>query len=436
MRLRVFQSGAGDCVLLTANSGENILVDGGFRGTYKDHVRSSITIGPQMTKLDLVCVSHIDMDHIAGILQLLDDTLEWRVFRHHQSSPTPTKVSEPGFLEPPPIEEIWYNGFRDTVDDVTAIEDMLLFNMKSLGTVEELENQALEMQFLATGIKQGLELGARVSPKQLGISLNPDFDGGLMMATNPVSTRSFGDIDLSLIGPFAEDLDALRNEWNEWVEDKKTTIQDLHKKAEEDQARLRQEEGKTLIELLSNIALAGQERGSVTVPNLASIVLLAEEGNKSILLTGDARDEEILDGLEAANKLNSNGQLHVDVLKLQHHGSINNVNRDFCKAITADTYVVCGASGGRHENPDIKVLDFIFDSRLGSSQHRSTHASAAKPFKLVFSTNEHDGTKSTNKYMKKVKKHVEEKAKKANKNFQRVSTEFMSPGGSFIDIQI
>lgn len=436
MRLRVFQSGAGDSVLLTANTGENMLIDGGFRGTYRDHVRPNIAMGPGMQRLDLVCVSHIDSDHISGILQLLDDTLEWRVFNHQQSLPNPANVDRPAFDEPPPIDEIWYNGFRDSVDDVTAIENLLLFNMRSLGTVEALEDLALNMQFLATGVKQGLELTARISPEQLGIELNPDFDGGLMMATDPVATRSFGSVNLSLIGPFAEDLDELRDDWNEWIEDNRDTIADLHREAEEDQARLRQGEGKMLIDLLSRIALSGQERGSVSVPNLASIVLLAEEGNNSILLTGDARDVEILDGLDVAGKLDANGRIHVNVLKLQHHGSINNVDQAFCKAVTADTYVVCGASGGTHQNPDQKVLDFILDSRLSNGQHRTTHRSAGNPFRIVFSTNEHDGTDSTNEHMRVLRAHVEARVNTANANGQRVDVDFLPRGGSFIDVQV
>ena len=95
--------------------------------------------------------------------------------------------------------------------------------------------------------------------------------------------------------------------------------------------------------------------------------------------------------------------------------------------------MICGASGGNHENPDIAVLDFIIDSRIGPAQHQSKHPLAGGPFSLVFSTNEHDGTQSTNKFMKGVKTHVEAIA---NSNSQRVSVEFMKKGGSFIDIQL
>ena len=41
----------------------------------------------------------------------------------------------------------------------------------------------------------------------------------------------------------------------------------------------------------------------VTPPNRASITLLAEEGERTCLLTGDAAEEEILEGLEAAGRI-------------------------------------------------------------------------------------------------------------------------------------
>ena len=39
----------------------------------------------QGATLELVYVSHIDNDHISGVLQLLEDEAEWRVFDLHQA---------------------------------------------------------------------------------------------------------------------------------------------------------------------------------------------------------------------------------------------------------------------------------------------------------------------------------------------------------------
>ena len=50
------------------------------------------------------------------------------------------------------------------------------------------------------------------------------------------------------------------------------------------------------------------------------------------------------------------------MLKIQHHGSEHNLDRDFAKRITADHYVFC--ANGEHENPDLRILEVLLNSRL------------------------------------------------------------------------
>ena len=62
-----------------------------------------------------------------------------------------------------------------------------------------------------------------------------------------------------------------------------------------------------------------------SVYNLSSIVVLVESQGKRLLLTGDGRGDHTLAGLEAAGLLDGEGRIDVDVLKLPHHGSVRNV---------------------------------------------------------------------------------------------------------------
>jgi hypothetical protein len=98
--------------------------------------------------------------------------------------------------------------------------------------------------------------------------------------------------------------------------------------------------------------------------NLSSIVVVAEAGGKSILLTGDARGDDILDGLEAEGLLKKGGTVHFDVLKLPHHGSERNVETDFFRQVTADHYVI--SADGRDGNPEVATLQMISDARKDS----------------------------------------------------------------------
>ena len=73
-----------------------------------------------------------------------------------------------------------------------------------------------------------------------------------------------------------------------------------------------------------------------------------------MLLTGDARGDHVLDGLEQAGLLDAQGRVHVSVLKMPHHGSIRNVDGEFLRSVTADTYVI--SADGRFGNPDHATL--------------------------------------------------------------------------------
>ena len=57
-----------------------------------------------------------------------------------------------------------------------------------------------------------------------------------------------------------------------------------------------------------------------SVPNLSSIALLVELGGRSILLTGDARADQVLEGMGEAGVLDAAGRRHVSILKMPHHG--------------------------------------------------------------------------------------------------------------------
>ena len=81
---------------------------------------------------------------------------------------------------------------------------------------------------------------------------------------------------------------------------------------------------------------------------------------KTILLTGDARGDYILDGLKKA-KILKKKTLDVDVLKVPHHGSDHNLEPGFFETIVADTYVF--SADGTYGNPDREPLDWLIQAR-------------------------------------------------------------------------
>ena len=121
MKLHAFHAGDGDCLLLSSSDDSgaehHMLVDGGRSGDFQDNARDFVYALP---RLDVVCVSHIDEDHIAGVLRLMEDEVAWRVFDFAKATfeagdgPEP---DEPDFPRPPAIGEIWHNALFELVGE-------------------------------------------------------------------------------------------------------------------------------------------------------------------------------------------------------------------------------------------------------------------------------------------------------------------------------
>ena len=324
MKLHVVNAAEGDCLLL--ESGDTTprfaLVDGGPPGNYDKFGRRYLAdaVGPA-GKLDLAIVSHVDADHIVGVLDLL------------------AHIEEELANERPAITitDLWHNSFTESVD--TPAQDISQ-GIQALLDAAGAEKMALALgQTVFYGIGQGVRLA--LSARRLGIPVNHAFDGALISPDSVSSSvHSIGDLNLQVVGPTDANLRQLQREWLEW----------LAKHSQSFAA-----EGPT--------ALANADR---SIPNLSSIVLLVSDLHHRMLLTGDARGDHILDGLEEAGLLDDEGSIHLDLLKVQHHGSNRNATKTFFRKVTADRYVV--SANGKNGNPDLETLEWIVTAASGATK--------------------------------------------------------------------
>jgi hypothetical protein len=132
------------------------------------------------------------------------------------------------------------------------------------------------------------------------------------------------------------------------------------------------------------VAGLGDDVSEVTEANLASLMLYVQEkGGGRLLLTGDGVSTEILDGLRHLGKLDDLGRIHVEVLKVQHHGALANVDEPFAAAVTADEYLFCG--NGSHHNPEADVVEALALARL-TGRAGGAPVGPATPFRFWFTS--------------------------------------------------
>lgn len=418
MKLTIFQSDKGDCLMLEEREGQGkgkrMLIDGGMAKSYREHVAPTMGKLKEAKKsIDVLYVSHIDDDHISGVRQLLDDLVAWRVFRFQKKSGN-TQAKEPKVPEPPTPRQIWHNGFHTLLkDNSKAIEDALSAsatvlslapdNMRAADSKIFLTDLAEQNQDLATGVKTAIQVSNRISPDQLNIPLNPPEDKKLMFVRADAEPIPLGTMRIQILGPRSADLERLRKEWNTWLKANKAALSKLRQEAKETEDKLSSEAERVrgpMIELAKELG----DSSSVTPPNLASLMLLVEQGTgknvKRILLTGDGLGIEVIHGLKDLKKLRADGSLHVEVLKVMHHGSEHNMDEDFPKLITADHYIFCG--NGFSDNPEEVVVDAVLASRLSTGKRRSKNPEAGNPFHVWINT--HSSGTTNVKYRAHLKK--------------------------------
>jgi hypothetical protein len=323
--LEALRAKHGDALLLHYGTAENphlAVIDGGPGGVYADAVRPRLMeirdergLGDgDSLVIDLMMVSHLDADHITGILDLMRKLRDLR----QAKKPLPWKIAR-----------FWHNAF----DDLTAGAATPTPTNTSLQTasVAGADFPPFEGSNMLASVGQGRELRDLV--KFFGLEGNSPF-GGIVKEPHP--PIDFDGLELTVLGPDQKNLSTLQKDWD------KKVAELLAKASKSAKAELADYVDKS-------------------VYNLSSIVVLAKADGKTMLLTGDARGDFTLTALRGAGLLQDGKPLEIDLLKLPHHGSDRNVDQDYFDNIHAKHYVI--SADGRFTNPDVPTLEMISKSR-------------------------------------------------------------------------
>lgn len=364
--LEVLKAFEGDCLLLHWGDPADprlAIIDGGPGMTYRDHLRPRLeeiaaNRGVDPLDIEFAMVSHVDNDHIVGIDKLFGDL---------------RAEIENSEARPLNVKRLWHNTFDDILgnkldahyEQVTASFTASADGEPAPGDVEpikerleeqgepteEAEQIAFDIGKVLAGHKEGRNLRdkltylhGRHAIAALNSPFSKDGQGTLITAARTPDPIGLKGLEIQIVGPREQEIEALQSAFDEYLEDKG---------------------------LAAGATLAAYADKSV--PNLSSIVCLVSAdvggGARTMLLTGDARGDHMLECLRKAKGPDGNPyldgtadeHLHVDIFKVPHHGSDRNADPDLFEKISADAYVL--SANGKHTNPDRPVIEWIIDSR-------------------------------------------------------------------------
>ncbi|HNQ37932.1 MAG TPA: hypothetical protein P5086_07020 [Prolixibacteraceae bacterium] len=304
LRIEMMPAEYGDCIWIEYGKPQGrtyrVLIDGGLAECGKLLRKRIKALPPGERRFDLGVVTHIDTDHINGMINLLRDLPEGCGF-----------------------DCFWFNGYDQ---------------IKPGGT---------------KGIAQGIELStllAGIEAKEKRKFWNKPFRRKAVMLPDTGEPRTVtlrGGLRMTILGPNSRGISDLFTAWDKVV--RESRMVPLPEEAPE---TYREEEpfpGEGA-ETLSVEELAESDFTQDDSPsNGSSIVLLAEYGEESVLLTGDAFPGDIVKGIRRI--LPAGEKLPLTAFKVPHHGSRNNNNNALFDAVNCRSYMV-STNGKKHGHPD------------------------------------------------------------------------------------
>jgi beta-lactamase superfamily II metal-dependent hydrolase len=317
LKLAMLPARQGDSLWITygpQDAQHHLLIDGGPERS--DILRSRICKRLNIARtlhIDLLVVTHVDNDHIGGVLELLEDLPHGLTFG-----------------------DIWFNAYRHLLPP-----DVL-------------------------GPDQGDRLSEVLDKR--GLPWNVAFGGG------PVVIPSTGDLPrlkredglvLTLLGPDRDDLKRLHEKWCKVVNEKGEAEETASERKPEDILGRHDVWPPDISELARKDFES--DRGEA---NGSSIALLVEYDTKSILCAADAfagRIASSLDRLPVGEE-----RLKLDAFKLSHHGSRKSTSSDLLKRVACSSFLI-STNGSYFGHPDAEAMarvlihggknpEFVFNS--------------------------------------------------------------------------
>ncbi|HEX6087737.1 MAG TPA: MBL fold metallo-hydrolase [Thermoanaerobaculia bacterium] len=297
-RIHMLPAYFGDSLLIEYGPGDGakpkrILIDAGTAESYPA-VRKALEAIPKAERVfELLVVTHIDIDHIGGILPLLDDAKALGL----------------------KFKEIWFNGYEHLTD--------------------------------LLGPKQGEQLSARIVDG--GYKWNARFDGRAVVVPDdgPLPRKDVAGMKITLLSPMRAQLLKLEKEWQKVIK-AAGLVPGVG-------AKMPPEEIDDLLgdEAIDVESLATSKfKSDTSAPNGSSIAFVATYDGKSVLFGADAFPKVLAASLA---RMSEEERKKVSIFKLPHHGSRNNLSSELLAELACGTFLV-SSNGQRYSHPNKEAI--------------------------------------------------------------------------------
>ena len=260
-------------------------------------------------RVELLVITHVDTDHIEGMIRLM----------------APPVVSWP--VAP---EEIWFNGWRH-LDETTL------------------------------GGREGEFMSALIH-RRAGEKWNTRFEGRAVCCERIPGDRVVleEDMELTLLSPSNQSLQNLLKAWSKHADQWNIDPGDLDAAWDQlvEENKYHPDAELTLgPEDLSSKLQKMLKGGDPSTANGSSIAFLARFGNKSCMFLGDAHMKVVCASLRRMGATPEK-PLRVDAVKMAHHGSRNNITKEFFELVDAKHWLV-SSNGDKFCHPDREAIQAV-----------------------------------------------------------------------------
>jgi beta-lactamase superfamily II metal-dependent hydrolase len=299
-RIDMLPAREGDCLWIEYGPADNprrILIDGGRKIAWQTLKSRFETLPEDQRQFELLILTHIDADHIEGLLAMLQQE-----------------------VLPISFKDVWFNGYDHLLPP----------------TVENL------------GAKQGEEFSKGIA--RHGWPWNAAFGGKSVVIPNtgvlPVKTLEGGMV-LTLLSPDWPKLAKLEPVWRKEMEE--AGLIAGAERQEVDGPKV-ESLGPPTVDEIAQAARSNFE-ADTSAANGSSICVLAAFEGRSAILTGDAHADRVARSLASLD----GSPVSVDAFKLSHHGSRGTHSADLMKQFSAKRFLV-STDGSRHEHPHLEAI--------------------------------------------------------------------------------